>query len=123
MPLIGFLSSASPGPYQPFLSAYHGRLKEGGYIEGPNVAMEGRWARGGDARLPTMAEDLRRVRVSLIGPAGAPASLAAQAAGRSMPIAFVLVDDPAKLGRVNSLSRPGGNATGVSFFIAELGSK
>src|SRR5215471_3220329 len=123
MPVIGFLSSASPGPYRPFLSAYHGGLKESGYIEGHNVAMEYRWAQGEYARLPTMADDLIRVRVSVIAAAGTPAALAAHAATTSMPIAFVVVDDPAKLGLVNSLSRPGGNATGVNFFIAELGSK
>jgi putative tryptophan/tyrosine transport system substrate-binding protein len=70
-----------------------------------------------------MVDDLIRVRVSVIAAAGTPAALAAQAATTSMPIAFVVVDDPAKLGLVNSLSRPGGNATGVNFFIAELGSK
>jgi putative ABC transport system substrate-binding protein len=123
MPVIGFLSSASPGPYQPFLSAYHGGLKESGYIEGHNIAMEYRWAQGEYARLPTMADDLIRLRVSVIAAAGTPAALAAHAATPSMPIAFVVVDDPAKLGLVNSLSRPGGNATGVNFFIAELGSK
>jgi putative ABC transport system substrate-binding protein len=123
MPVIGFLSSASPGPYQPFLSAYHGGLKESGYIEGHNVAMEYRWAQGEYARLATMADDLIRVRVSVIAAAGTPAALAAHAATTSMPIAFVVVDDPAKLGLVSSLSRPGGNATGVNFFIAELGSK
>ena len=84
MPVIGFLSSASPGPYQPFLSAYHGGLKESGYIEGRNVAMEYRWAEGEYARLPTMADDLIRVRVSVIAAAGTPAALAAQAATTSM---------------------------------------
>jgi len=123
MPVIGFLSSASPGPYQPFVSAYHGGLKESGYIEGHNVAIEYRWAQGEYSRLSTLAEDLIRMRVSVIAAAGTPAALAAQAATRPMPIAFVVVDDPAKLGLVNSLSRPGGNATGVNFFIAELGSK
>jgi putative ABC transport system substrate-binding protein len=98
-------------------------LKESGYIEGHNVAMEYRWAQGEYARLPTMADDLIRVRVSVIAAAGTPAALAAHAATTSMPIAFVVVDDPAKLGLVNSLSRPGGNATGVNFFVAELGSK
>src|SRR5215510_4032092 len=123
MPVVGFLSSGSPGPYQPFLSAYHAGLKESGYIEGHNVAIEYRWAEGEYARLPTMADDLIRVRVSVIAAAGTPAALGAHAASTSMPIAFVVVDDPAKLGLVNSLNRPGGNATGVNFFIAELGSK
>ena len=123
MPVVGFLSSASPGPYQPFLSAYHTGLKESGYVEGHNVAIEYRWAQGEYARLPKMADDLIRVRVSVIAAAGTPAALAAQSATTSIPIAFVVVDDPAKLGLVNSLSRPGGNATGVNFFVAELGSK
>jgi len=123
MPVIGFLSSASPGPYQPFLSAFHAGLKESGYIEGHNVTIEYRWAQGEYARLPKMADDLIRLRVSVIAAAGTPAALAGQAATASIPIAFVVVDDPAKLGLVNSLSRPGGNATGVNFFVAELGSK
>jgi putative ABC transport system substrate-binding protein len=123
MPVIGFLSSASPGPYQPFLSAFHAGLKESGYIEGHNVTIEYRWAQGEYARLPKMADDLIRLRVSVIAAAGTPAALAGQAATTSIPIAFVVVDDPAKLGLVNSLSRPGGNATGVNFFVAELGSK
>jgi len=123
MPVIGFLSSASPGPYQPFLSAYHAGLKESGYIEGHNVAIEYRWALGEYARLPKMADDLIRAGVSIVAAAGTPAALAAHATTTSIPITFVVVDDPAKLGLVNSLSRPGGNATGVNFFIAELGSK
>jgi putative tryptophan/tyrosine transport system substrate-binding protein len=123
MPVVGFLSSGSPGPYQPFLSAYHAGLKESGYIEGHNVAIEYRWAEGEHARLPKMAGDLIRVRASVIAAAGTPAALAAQAATTSIPIAFVVIDDPAKLGLVNSLSRPGGNATGVNHFSAELGSK
>src|SRR5262249_60756712 len=77
VPVVGFLSSGSPGPYQPFLSAYHAGLKESGYIEGHNVAIEYRWAEGEHARLPKMAEDLIRVRVSVIGGAGMPAALAA----------------------------------------------
>jgi putative ABC transport system substrate-binding protein len=123
MPVVGFLSSGSPGPYQPFLSAYHAGLKESGYIEGHNVAIEYRWAEGEHARLPKMADDLIRVRVSVIAAAGTPAALAAQAATTSIPIAFVVIDDPAKLGLVNSLSRPGGNATGVNQLSAELASK
>ena len=66
MPVVGFLSSGSPGPYQPFLSAYHAGLKESGYIEGHNVAIEYRWAEGEHARLPKMADDLIRGRVSVL---------------------------------------------------------
>jgi putative tryptophan/tyrosine transport system substrate-binding protein len=119
MPVVGFLSSGSPGPYQPFLSAYHAGLKESGYIEGHDVAIEYRWAEGEHARLPKMADDLIHVRVSVIAAAGTLAALAAQAATTSIPIAFVVIDDPAKLGLVNSLSRPGGNATGVNHFSAQ----
>jgi putative tryptophan/tyrosine transport system substrate-binding protein len=123
MPVVGFLSSATPEAYQPFVSAYHAGLKETGYVEGHNVAIEYRWAQGEYARLPNMADDLIRARVTVIAAAGTPAALAAKAATTSIPIAFVVVDDPARLGLVDSLSRPGGNATGVNFFVAELGSK
>jgi putative ABC transport system substrate-binding protein len=123
MPVVGFLSSATPGAYQPFVSAYHAGLKETGYVESHNVAIEYRWAQGEYARLPKLMDDLIRGRVSVIAAAGTPAALAAKVATTSIPIAFVVVDDPARLGLVASLSRPGGNATGVNFFIAELGSK
>ena len=121
--VIGFLGSATPGAYQPFVSAYHAGLKETGYVEGHNVAIEYRWAQGEYALLPKMADDLIRARVSVIAAAGTPAALVAKAATTSIPIVFVVVDDPAKLGLVASLSRPGGNATGMNFVMAELESK
>jgi putative tryptophan/tyrosine transport system substrate-binding protein len=123
MPVIGYLSTASPGPYTPFLSAFHNGLKEAGYVEGQNVAIEYHWAEGQYGRLPEMAADLVRRRVAVIAATGSPAALAAKAATTTLPIVFIVPDDPAKLGLVVSLNRPGGNATGVNFFVAELGSK
>src|SRR5215831_3913325 len=97
MPVVGFLSSASPGPYAPFVSAFHKGLKEAGYVEGQNVAIEYRWAEGEYGSLSAMAADLVRDRVTIIAATGTPAALTAKAATTAVPIVFVTVDDPAKL--------------------------
>jgi putative ABC transport system substrate-binding protein len=123
MPVIGFLSSASLSAYAPFVSAFHRGLKEVGYAEGLNVAIEYRWAGGEYGRLPAMAAELVRSQVTAIVVTGTPATLVAKAATTTIPIVFVIGDDPATRGLVTSLNRPGGNATGVNFFVGELGSK
>jgi putative ABC transport system substrate-binding protein len=123
LPVIGHLANSSPGPYAPFLSAFHKGLKETGYAEGQNVAIEYRWAEGQYDRLSALAADLVRSRVTVIAANGTPAALAAKAATVTIPIVFSVADDPAKLGLVTSINRPGGNATGVNFVAAELESK
>jgi putative ABC transport system substrate-binding protein len=122
MPVIGFLNGAAPEGYAQYLAAFRNGLKEGGYIEGQNVAIEYRWADGQYDRLPDMASDLVRRHVTVIV-ANTPAILAAKAATKSIPIVFTTGSDPVLLGFVASLSHPGGNVTGVTMLSVEVAPK
>ena len=124
MPVVGFLNAVSPGPLRQQIAAFLGGLKESGYVEGQNVAVEYRWAEGQYDRLPALVADLVRQQVSVIvSGGGAPAVLAAKAATTTIPIVFTAGADPVGLGLVASLNRPGGNITGVTTLNTGLESK
>ena len=124
MLVVGFLHVASAAPFVHLLAALRQGMKESGYVEGQNVAIEFRWAEGQSARLPELAADLVRRQVAVIVTGGGEAAAhAAKAATTTIPIVFNAGVDPVKTGLVASLGRPGGNATGVNIFTAELAAK
>jgi ABC-type uncharacterized transport system substrate-binding protein len=124
MPVIGFLSSRSPGESAGVVAAFHQGLREGGFIEGQNVVIAFRWAEGHYDRLPALAAGLIGLRAAvLIAAGGPPSALAAKAATPTIPIVFSAVNDPVQLGLVASLNQPGGNVTGMSLFASELWAK
>ncbi|SEG79894.1 putative ABC transport system substrate-binding protein [Bosea lathyri] len=124
MPVIGYLGSESPEPYASRLKAFREGLAETGYIAGRNVAIEFRWAEGQYRQLPALATELVNRQVTVIvAPGGAEVALAAKSATRTIPIVFEMGGDPIALGVVGSLSRPGGNLTGVSSLSVEASLK
>jgi putative ABC transport system substrate-binding protein len=124
MPVIGFLSTASPDLYSDRLRTFRQGLKEAGYVEGQNVAIEYGWAEGQNDRLPALAAQLADRHMSvIIAAGGTPSALAAKAATTTIPIVFGVAVDPVEVGLVDSLNRPGGNLTGVTNLNAEVGPK
>src|SRR5260221_2498778 len=118
-PVIGFMSARSPEASVPLLEAFRRGLKEGGFVEGENVAIQFRWALGDYSRLPALAADLVGRQVAVIVAAGGePSGLAAKAATTTIPIVFGIGGDPLKAGLVDSFSRPGGNVTGVTLLTS-----
>jgi ABC-type uncharacterized transport system substrate-binding protein len=122
MPVVGFLDSRSPDTNVDRLRAFRQGLKDTGYVEGENVAIEYRWADQFD-RLPELAAELVRRRVAVIATPATPATIAAKAATTTIPIVFAIGYDPVASGLVASLARPGGNLTGINFLNNELAAK
>jgi putative tryptophan/tyrosine transport system substrate-binding protein len=123
MPVIGLLSSVTARQWAPFIAAFRQGLNEVGFVEGQNVATEQRWAEGQYDRLPSMAADLVQRQVAVIAALTTPAAVAAKAATATTPIIFTTIGDPVQIGLVPSLSRPGGNITGVTYLNVEVAPK
>jgi putative ABC transport system substrate-binding protein len=123
MPVIGFLGSASPHGFEDRVRAFRQGLKDTGYVEGVDVAIEYRWAENQFDRLPALAAELVRRQVAVIAAASTPSALAAKAATTTIPIVFISGADPIRLGLVSNLARPDGNLTGVVFLGSELTAK
>jgi putative tryptophan/tyrosine transport system substrate-binding protein len=122
LPVVGVLSASSAATAT-YMVGFREGLRDAGYIEGQNVAIEYRWADGQYDRLPGLAGDLVRRQVAVIAATGLPPVFAAKAATSTIPIVFISAGDPVQLGIVASLNRPGGNITGVNFFAVEVTSK
>jgi ABC-type uncharacterized transport system substrate-binding protein len=123
MPVVGVLSAEWPNLFSDRLRAFHDGLREIGYVEGRNLAIEYRWAEGRNDRLPALAAELVRRQVTVIVSTSTPAVLAARTATITIPIVFFVAVDPVQLGLVTSLSRPGGNLTGVVTLNVEVAAK
>jgi putative ABC transport system substrate-binding protein len=123
-PVVALLAAVAAAGYERYVDAFRQGLKETGYNDGQNVAIEYRWAEGQYERLPAMAAELVDHNVSVVATVGGvPASLAAKAATTRIPIVFAVAGDPVKLGLVDSIARPTGNATGIAFLSVELDGK
>jgi ABC-type uncharacterized transport system substrate-binding protein len=123
MPLVGFLNPGSSGPLRQQLAGFREGLKEAGYVEGQNVAVEYRFAEGNFDRFPTLASELVRRQVAVLVVTSNPGAFAARRATATIPIVFAVGDDPVRSGLVASLNRPGGNLTGVYQFATGLEAK
>jgi putative ABC transport system substrate-binding protein len=123
MPVIGVLDARSPGTTENSLRAFREGLKDTGYIAGENVALEYRWAEDQIERLPALAADLVQRRATVIAAISLTPALAAKAAIATIPIVFIVNEDPVRLGLVASLARPGGNLTGINILTAEVTAK
>jgi putative tryptophan/tyrosine transport system substrate-binding protein len=124
LPVIGFVNGGSAIAFTGYVAAFRKGLSERGYVEGQNVMVEYHWLDGQYDRLPALMADLVRRRVAVVAtPGNTAGALAAKAATATIPIVFGVSEDPAKIGLVASLARPGGNATGINFFVGEVSAK
>ena len=123
MPVVGFIDPRSPEAVTDRLRGFRQGLKEAGFVEGENVAIVYRYAENQLDRLPDLVADLIRRPITVLATGGAPAAFAAKAATTTIPVVFLMGDDPVRVGLVASLARPGGNLTGINLFIAELATK
>jgi putative ABC transport system substrate-binding protein len=123
LPVVGFIRDGSADANARFAAAFRKGLNETGYVEGQNVTIEYHWLEGQYDRLPALMADLVGRRVAVIATPGIMPTLAAKAATTTIPIVFGVGDDPVRLGLVTNLARPGGNATGINFFVNEVAAK